>query len=106
MPTHGTLGSFDLLFGDWKSYIERATLYFTANDIDDADKRRAIFLSSCGDATYRRIRDVLAPRAPTDISFTDICTAMSKHLQPEPSEIVQRYRFHTRVRQPQESVAT
>ena len=31
---------------------------------------------------------------------------MSKHLQLEPSEIVQWYLFHTRVRQPQESVAT
>ena len=106
MPTHGTLGSFDLLSGDWKSYVERATLYFTANDINDADKQRAIFLSSCGDATYRRIRDVLAPRAPTEVSFKDICTTMSDHLQPEPSEIVQRYSFNTRVRRSQESVAT
>ena len=31
---------------------------------------------------------------------------MTKYFQPEPSEIVQRFRFHTRVRQPHESVAT
>ena len=31
---------------------------------------------------------------------------MSDHLQPEPSEIVQRYSFNTRVRRSQESVAT
>ncbi len=31
---------------------------------------------------------------------------MTTHLQPKPSEIVQRFRFNTRVRQPLESVAT
>ena len=31
---------------------------------------------------------------------------MTQHFQPAPSEIVQRFRFNTRVRQPHESVAT
>ena len=101
--THGSLGPFDVSSGDWKSYVERAQLYFTANDITSAAKKRAILLSSCGDATYRRIKDVLSPRAPTYLSFD---AAMSTHLQPEPSEIVQRFRFNTRVRQPHESIST
>ena len=62
--THGTLGPFDLHFRDWKSYVERAKLYFTANDIADAAKQRAVLLSSCGEATYRRIKDVLSPLWP------------------------------------------
>ncbi|XP_064406426.1 uncharacterized protein LOC135351366 [Halichondria panicea] len=106
MATHGTLGPFDLALGDWKSYVERAELYFTANDVDDNGKMRAILLSSCGDVTYRRIKDVLSPRTPAEVTFRDICTAMSTHLQPQPSEIVQRFRFNTRVRQPQETIAT
>ena len=103
---HGTMSSFDLLSGDWKSYVECAKLYFTANDIDDATKQRAIFLSSCGDGTYRRIKDVLSPQSPTEVVLKDIFTVMTTHLQPQPSEIVQRFRFNTRTRQPQESVAT
>ena len=106
MVTHGLLGQFDLTTGDWKSYVERAKLYFTANDITDSGKKHAIFLSSCGDATYRCIKDVLSPRSLTDIGFNDMCTAMMTHLHPQPSETAQRFHFNTRSRQPQESIAT
>ena len=69
MAKHGTLGEFDLAKGDWKSYVERAKLYFTANDVSDNNKQRAVFLSACGDATYRRIKDVLTPQAPAETSL-------------------------------------
>jgi len=104
--SHGSLGAFDLSGGDWKSYVEQVQLYFTANDIADAAKQRAILLTSCGDSTYRHIKDVLTPQAPTDVSFKTMCDAMAAHLQPEPSEIVQRFRFNTRVRQPHEPIST
>ena len=45
-----------------------------ANDITDGAKKHAIFLSSCGDAAYRRIKDVLSPSGPAEVSFDDICT--------------------------------
>ena len=102
---HGSLGEFDLTKGDWKSYIERAKQYFAANDIADGGKQRAILLSSCGDASYRTIKDVLSPTAPGEASFKTIVDKMTKHLQPAPSEIVQRCRFNTRTRRPHESVA-
>ena len=51
---HGFLGEFDYAKGDWKSYIERTKQYFTANDVTDGAKQRAILLSSCGDATDER----------------------------------------------------
>ena len=54
----------------------------------------------------RRLQNVLSPRGPAAVSFDDICTIMTTHLQPQPSEIVQRFRFNTRSRLPQESVAT
>ena len=50
---HGTLGPFDLVSRDWKSYTEQAKLYFTANDVTDGSKQKAILLSSGGDVTYR-----------------------------------------------------
>ena len=103
MAKHGSLGEFDLVNGDWKSYIERAQQYLTANDITDAGKKRAVLLSSCGDATYRRIKDVLSPTEPADASFKTIVDKMTAHLQPTPSEIVERCRFHSRKRLPGEA---
>ena len=105
MAIHGSLGEFDQLSGDWKSYIERAQQYFTANDITGADKQKAILLSCIGDRTYNTMKDVLAPAAPISVSLAEIIKKMSEHFQPAPSEIVKRFQFHTRVCRPQESLA-
>ena len=51
------------------------------------------------------MKDVLAPEAPTAVSFDDIVAKMTTHCQPPPSEIMQRYRFNTRVRRPHETVS-
>ncbi len=62
--------------------------------MDASDKKRAILLSVCGARTYQLIRSLVAPRKPADLEFS------------KPSVIVQRYQFHSRVRQPGESVST
>ena len=103
---HGSLGEFDQSKGDWTSYIERAKQYFTANDIVDGAKQRAVLLSAVGDSTYRTIKDVLSPQAPGEALIKSIIDKMTKHYQPAPSEIVQRFRFNTRLRRPHETVAT
>ena len=33
--------------------MERLQYYFTANEITDNEKKRAVFLSSCGAKTYK-----------------------------------------------------
>ena len=105
MANHGTLGEFEPAKEDWTSYVERLRQYFAANDIAAAAKQRAILLSSCGAATYRQIKDVLSPTAPAEVAFDALVTALTTHFQPPPSEIMQRYRFNTRVRRPHESVS-
>ena len=47
MATHGRLSDFDGANEDWESYVERLEMYFTANDVEDPVKQRAIFLSAC-----------------------------------------------------------
>ena len=103
MATYGHLGEFDNSKEDWKSYIERLTQYFTANDIDSPLKQHAILLSVCGSSTYQLIKNVLAPRVPTQVEFGKL---MTTHLQPPPSETVQHYLFNSRMHCPSESIAT
>ena len=38
MAKHGSIGEFDSDRETWKSYTERLTQYFTANDVESADK--------------------------------------------------------------------
>ena len=101
--THGHLGEFDSNQEDWESYIERLQQYFTVNDVQIADKQRAILLSCCGASTYRLMKSVLTPNRPTDVAFDDIVTQMKTHYSPPPSETVQRYLFNSRSRQAGES---
>ena len=63
--------------------------------------RNELYCSVCGAQTYALIRSLVS----TDKSFKDIVDALTKHFSPPPSSIVQRYRFNTRVRAANESVA-
>ncbi len=93
----GTIGSFQASAEEWTAYTERLQLFFVANGIDDAAKRRATLLTVCGPATYGLIRDLLAPDAPTDKTFEELVALVKEHQQPTPSPIVERYTFFTRV---------
>ena len=61
MATHGNVGEFKHGAEDWTAYCERLEQYFTANDVDDAGKQRAILLSGCGAATYQRSPVIMWP---------------------------------------------
>ncbi|CAC5370715.1 unnamed protein product [Mytilus coruscus] len=76
MPTYGKLDSFDES-EDWTQYVERMEHYFNANEIDEEDQKRDIFLS-----------------------------VLKDHRDSVPSEIIQRFKFNSRTRHSDESVRT
>ena len=74
VATHGTIGVFQQGQEEWVSYTERLELYFTANKIraDATEQRRAILLSACGPETYQLIRNLVAPKKPTEKTFAEL----------------------------------
>ena len=46
MATHVKLDQFHMGQDDWELYEERLQQYFVANDVKDAEKQRAILLST------------------------------------------------------------
>ena len=105
MAVHGSIGEYSDSIEDWTAYTERLENYFTANDVEDGSKKRAILLSVCGAATYKLIRSLAAPEKPTDYSYEALKQMVKTHHNPKPSVIVQRFKFNTRVRQGGESIA-
>jgi len=94
---------------EWPQYVERLEQFLKANDIvgeTKANKRRSVFLAVIGPGPYKLLRSFLAPVKPVEKTFDELVLVLTKHYSPPPSEIVQRFRFHTRVRKPGESVAT
>ena len=51
------------------------------------------------------LKSLLAPTKPADKKLDKIVAILTKHYSPPPSEVVQSYRFFSRVRQPGESVS-
>ena len=98
----GKLSEFDSSEELVSSYIERAQLFFEANNIDD--KKVAIFLSSVGAKTYTLVRNLVAPKLPKELEFDEIVTILMQHFEPKPLVIAERYHFHCRQQAPGELV--
>ena len=103
MAIHGQIAAFDPHQETWSLYSERLGHYFIANDIVDADKKKAILLTICGPSTYQLLKSLLQPETPNDKSYVQLVELLKNHYSPIPSAIMQRYKFNT---QQGESIAT
>ena len=106
MAVHGKISYFNSNQESWSSYTERLGYYFTANDVQDDDKKKAILLTVCGPATFELLKSLLQPSTTNDKTYSEIIKVLSDHFSPAPSVIMQRYKFNTRTRKDSESVAT
>ena len=106
MATHGSIAAFIPGKEDWSLYVERVKYYFAANDVASDAKKCSILLSVCGDSTFKLIRSLKSAAELETSSFDDITKAVKDYYNPTPSKIVQRWKFNTRERKPDESIAT
>ena len=66
---------------------------------------RAVLINACGPATYRIIKDVLTPEAPSTVDFDTIVEKLTQYFQPVPNQIAQHCKFFSRTGRPHESIA-
>ena len=76
---YGKLSEYGSSKENWQSYIERLELYFTANDIDDEEKRKDMLLTSCSIECYHLFKGLTTPRKPVDKTFIELVTLMTNH---------------------------
>ena len=106
MATVGRIEEFREEKEEWTQYAERLEHFFAANGITNNDKKRSVFLTVIGAKAYRQLRSLIAPVKPGEADFATLSEAMKNHYATAPSEIVQRFRFNSRFRRPDESVST
>ena len=85
------------------SYTERFEFFVTANDIK-SDKVVATFLSVVGAKTFSLLRDLIQPNKPSIYSYDEIVKTLNGHFSPKPLLIAERFRFHKRNQEENESV--
>ena len=106
--TLGKIDPFDPEVERWPEYVERLDQYLEANDIvgeGKQAKRRAVLISVMGPAAYKLARNLLSPAKPTEKTYEDIVTVLTKHYSSVPTEVMQRFRFNSRSRKAGETVA-
>ncbi|CAC5382898.1 unnamed protein product [Mytilus coruscus] len=103
MPTYGRIEEFKFE-NNFEEYTERLEEYFLANEIDDDDKKRSIFLTVCGEKTYSLLRNLCAPAKPNTKTFDNLKEVLTDHLRPKPLIIAERYKFHQRKQESHEKV--
>ena len=101
---YGQLQEFKPGSDSINAYLERASLYFAANDVADG-KKVPVLLSSIGAPIYAVLSDLLAPEKPGDKSFDAISTALCNHFEPKRSVITERFHFHKRDQAAGESIS-
>lgn len=99
----GSVSEYDTATS-WSSYQERLGQFFVANDVDDG-KKAPILLSAIGCSGYELFKKLCAPDLPSTKTFDELCQIMTDYKHPTPSRIVSRYKFNTRNREEDESIA-
>ena len=101
---HGSLREFHPESDTIKAYLERTSLYFSANDVPDA-KKVAVLLSTIGAPTYSLLSDLVAPDPPGEKSLAEIVEALCRHFEPKGTVIAERFHFRKRDQAMGESMA-
>ena len=91
---------------DWESYEEHLQKYFKANEITDAGKQVAIFLTVVGSHLYKLLRNLVSPSKPAEKSYDELTTVLKQHLVPKPIVIAERLKFLRPIQKPGENIAT
>ena len=99
----GKLEEFDMATGkDWpQAKIGYSTLkewnYFQTNKITEGDTKRVFLISAMGEKVYKLMCSLISPAKSNDKLFGQLVEAMRGHLCLPPSEIVQCYKFNSRI---------
>lgn len=78
--------------------------FFVANGIEDEGKQRAILLSIVRPQTYSVMQNLLSPTKPNKKTCQQLVTMIKNHFNPQPSEMVQRFKFDLRMKKLTETV--
>ena len=101
--TIGNIDCFDENLETCESYCERLGQFFVANGVEN-DKKKASLLSLIGPKAYTLLKNSCAPNKPAEKSYDELVALLNAQLNPKPSIIAERYRFHKRNQGPTETV--
>ena len=104
MTPFGRIEPFNAENESITAYLERIELFFQANEIAN-EKKVAVLLSVIGGKTYTLLRGLLSPAKPQEKTFAELAAELKKHFEPRKVVIAERFHFHRRSQEPDETIA-
>ncbi|KFD60920.1 hypothetical protein M514_09074 [Trichuris suis] len=89
----------------WAVFEERLHFFFTAQGIADDQQKCALLLTAVCEQTFGLLRTLVQPKALVDCKYAELVGSLRTHFCPPPNEIVQRFRFHSRVQREGETIS-
>ena len=80
---------------DWTLYSERFEHFLLANEIKDEQKLHHL-LALVGAQTFRLLTNLVAPKKPGELTYTEVKQKLTAHFKPKPITIAERFRFYKR----------
>ena len=106
MSLLGHIDVFNQADDNWPEYYEMLEQYFFANDINDNKKRMATLLTVIGKDTYSLLTTLMSPEKPSMKKVDELNDILTKHFQPTPIVIAERYKFYSQDQREIENIAT
>ncbi len=85
-------------------YIDRFYFWIVIRETSDDKDIKGAFLTAVGKEAFTLMKTLVYPKTLRDASITEIQEALLRHVRPAQFELVERARFHTLVRNPDETV--
>ncbi|CAB0037325.1 unnamed protein product [Trichogramma brassicae] len=89
---------------DWETFTEQLEQLFIARDVKDDKKASQLLIRVDADA-FKLIKQLLSPEKIATKTYEDIVKVMNEHVNPKPSEVMERFKFHKATQLPGETVA-
>lgn len=88
---------------DFKDYVDRMEHIYAVNKTTNEDKV-SLLVSLGGPELFRIIKLVVAPKKPKEYSYVELIKALSNYFEPKRNTIGERFIFHRRQQNADESV--
>lgn len=91
----GKIEPFTLSSKQWPAYVRRVNQFILLNDIKE-ELKVSMLITVVGEATYSLMCDLCSPSFPEDKKYDELVQLVTKHLEPQRSEIAERHVFRLR----------
>ncbi|XP_076301711.1 uncharacterized protein LOC143219720 [Lasioglossum baleicum] len=95
---------FCLEKNDWEVFVDRLEVYFEAKSTPET-KKAATMLTKLDEEAFKLIRNLCAPSKPLEKTYNELKALMTNHLNPAPSEVMERCKFNQAKQEQTETVA-